>query len=198
MIISTKYRRRLVVMVKEPRAGRVKTRLGQGMGMTAAAWWFRHQSKQLLRRISDPRWELILSISPDSEVIKSNLWPSNIARIPQGKGCLGDRMKAIFKFLPPGPVCIIGADIPTVGVKEIWAAFRSLGSNQATIGPAQDGGYWLIGLKRIKPVSSQIFNSVRWSSKTALKDTVANMPGLKISYVSTLRDVDDISDLCEK
>jgi uncharacterized protein len=70
-----------------------------------------------------------------------------------------------------------------------------LGSNQATFGPAQDGGYWLIGLKRIKPVSSQIFNSVRWSSKTALKDTVASMPGLKVSYVSTLSDVDHISDL---
>ena len=198
MIISTKYRRRLVVMVKEPRAGRVKTRLGESIGMTAAAWWFRHQSQQLLRRVSDPRWELILSISPDCEVVKSNFWPLNITRIPQGKGCLGDRMKAIFKFLPPGPVCIIGADIPKVDVKEIWTAFLSLGSNQATFGPAQDGGYWLIGLKRIKPVSSQIFNSVRWSSKTTLKDTVASMPGLKISYVSTLRDVDDISDLCEK
>ena len=194
MIISTRYRRRLVVMVKEPRAGRVKTRLGQGMGMTAAAWWFRHQSQQLLRRISDPRWELILSISPDCEVVKSNFWPLNITRIPQGKGCLGDRMKAIFKFLPPGPVCIIGADIPKVDAKEIWTAFLSLGSNQATFGPAQDGGYWLIGLKRIKPVSSQIFNSVRWSSKTALTDTVASMPDLKISYVSTLSDVDDISD----
>ena len=194
MIISTKYRRRLVVMVKEPRAGRVKTRLGESIGRTAAAWWFRHQSQQLLRRVSDPRWELILSISPDCEVVKSNFWPLNITRIPQGKGCLGDRMKAIFKFLPPGPVCIIGADIPKVDVKEIWTAFLSLGSNQATFGPAQDGGYWLIGLKRIKPVSSQIFNSVRWSSETALTDTVASMPDLKISYVSTLSDVDDISD----
>ena len=45
MIISTKYRRRLVVMVKEPRAGRVKTRLGQSIGMTAAAWWFRQTQK---------------------------------------------------------------------------------------------------------------------------------------------------------
>ena len=194
MIISTKYRRRLVVMVKEPRAGRVNTRRGESIGMPAAAWWFRHQSQQLLRRISDPRWELILSISPDCEVVKSNFWPLNITRIPQGKGCLGDRMKAIFKFLPPGPVCIIGADIPKVDVKEIWTAFLSLGSNQATFGPAQDGGYWLIGLKRIKPVSSQIFNSVRWSSKTALTDTVASMPDLKISYVSTLSDVDNISD----
>jgi hypothetical protein len=91
VIISTKYRRRLVVMVKEPRAGRVKTRLGESIGRTAAAWWFRHQSQQLLRRVSDPRWELILSISPDCEVVKSNFWPLNITRIPQGKGCLGDQ-----------------------------------------------------------------------------------------------------------
>lgn len=195
MIISNKYRRRLVVMVKEPRAGRVKTRLGRSIGMPAAAWWFRHQSRQLLRRLSDPRWDLILSISPDYEGMQSNFWPSNIARIPQGTGCLGDRMKVIFKFLPPGPVCIIGADIPKINANEIWAAFRSLGKYQATLGPAKDGGYWLIGLKRIKPVSDQIFDSVRWSSKTALKDTVDSMPDLKIGYVSTLSDVDDISDL---
>ena len=45
----------LIVMVKEPRAGRVKTRLGKDIGLTAAAWWFRHQVKRLLRRIDDPR-----------------------------------------------------------------------------------------------------------------------------------------------
>ena len=195
MIISPKYRRRLVIMVKEPRAGRVKTRLGRSIGMTAAAWWFRHQSRQLIRRLIDPRWDLILSVSPDHQGIKSRFWPSNIARIPQGHGCLGDRMKSIFKFLPPGPVCIIGADILKVDVNEIWAAFRSLGTHQATLGPAPDGGYWLIGLKRSKAVSSQIFESVRWSSKSALEDTVASMPDLTISYVSTLRDVDDINDL---
>ena len=195
MIISPKYCRRLVIMVKEPRAGRVKTRLGNSIGMTAAAWWFRHQSQQLIRRLVDPRWELILAISPDHEVVQSRFWSPSVARIPQGKGNLGDRMKAIFKLLPPGPVCIIGADIPKVNIQKIWAAFRILGNHQVTLGPAQDGGYWLIGLKRNKPLPSQMFKSVRWSGNDALYDTVANLSNLSIGYVDTLNDVDDVSDL---
>tara|TARA_B110000003_G_scaffold12912_1_gene12936 strand:+ start:4578 stop:5165 length:588 start_codon:yes stop_codon:yes gene_type:complete len=195
VIISPKYRRRLVIMVKEPRAGRVKTRLGNSIGMTAAAWWFRHQSQQLIRRLVDPRWELILAISPDHEVVQSRFWSPSVARIPQGKGNLGDRMRAIFKFLPPGPVCIIGADIPKVNIQKIWAAFRILGNHQVTLGPAQDGGYWLIGLKRDKPLSRQMFKSVRWSSNKALSDTIASLSNLSIGYLDTLNDVDDVSDL---
>ncbi len=49
----------LIVMLKVPRAGWVKTRLGRDIGMTAAAWWFRHQVAQLLRRIDDPRWRVV-------------------------------------------------------------------------------------------------------------------------------------------
>ncbi|MEO1293015.1 MAG: hypothetical protein AAFV62_09325, partial [Pseudomonadota bacterium] len=59
-------KRRLVIFVKEPVAGRVKTRLGRGIGMAPAAWWFRHQSRHLIRTLSaDPRWETILAVAPD-------------------------------------------------------------------------------------------------------------------------------------
>ncbi|MBL4807251.1 MAG: hypothetical protein JKY31_08175, partial [Rhodobacteraceae bacterium] len=51
-------------MLKEPRAGRVKTRLGRDIGMTSAAWWFRHQTRRLIRQLTDPRWEIILSVAP--------------------------------------------------------------------------------------------------------------------------------------
>ena len=80
MTISPKYRRRLVVMIKEPRPGRVKTRLGREIGMTAAAWWFRHQTRRLLRRLQDPRWELILSVAPDREALQSRVWPAHLPR----------------------------------------------------------------------------------------------------------------------
>ena len=195
MIISPKYRRRLVVMVKEPRPGRVKTRLGRSIGMTTAAWWFRHQTCRILRRLQDPRWELILSVSPDHEGMQSRVWPHRLARIPQGQGDLGARMKTLFDSLPPGPACIIGADIPEVTSREIWQAFRSLGSCDATFGPAPDGGYWLIGLKRNKPTPARLFSEVRWSTATALQDTIDNIPGLSIGRVATLNDLDDANDL---
>jgi len=56
--------RTLIVMLKEPRAGRVKTRLGRDIGMVGAAWWFRHQVRRLLRRIDDPRWNVVLARGP--------------------------------------------------------------------------------------------------------------------------------------
>tara|TARA_B110000114_G_scaffold85011_1_gene89865 strand:- start:131 stop:679 length:549 start_codon:yes stop_codon:yes gene_type:complete len=182
-------------MVKEPRPGRVKTRLGRSIGMTTAAWWFRHQTRRILRRLQDPRWELILSVSPDHEGMQSRVWPHRLARIPQGQGDLGARMKTLFDSLPPGPACIIGADIPGVTSREIWQAFRSLGSCDATFGPAPDGGYWLIGLKRNNPTPARLFSEVRWSTATALQDTIDNIPGLRIGRVATLNDLDNANDL---
>ena len=108
-------RQTLVEMVKEPRPGRVKTRLGRGIGMVAAAWWFRHQVARLLRRVEDPRWRLVLAVSPDTEGLASRVWPAHLPRMAQGRGDLGDRMGRIFRSLPPGRVCIIGADIPEIG-----------------------------------------------------------------------------------
>ena len=73
-------------MVKEPRPGRVKTRLGHEIGMVEAARWFRRQSLSLLRNLRDPRWELVLAVSPDREGLASRIWPAGLARVPQGRG----------------------------------------------------------------------------------------------------------------
>ncbi|MGB0799808.1 MAG: TIGR04282 family arsenosugar biosynthesis glycosyltransferase [Planktomarina sp.] len=182
-------------MVKEPHPGRVKTRLGRDIGLTRSAWWFRHQTRRLIRRLDDPRWQLILAVSPDAEGMQSRIWPNGIARIPQGSGDLGDRMGHVFRSLPPGPICIVGADIPGITPSAIWQAFRSLGRHDATFGPAPDGGYWLIGMKRIAPVPPTLFRNVRWSTKHALADTQASIPGLRIGHIQSLNDVDEVTDL---
>lgn len=188
-------RQTLVVMLKEPHAGRVKTRLGRSIGMTASAWWFRHQVNALLRRIEDPRWDIVLAVSPDREGLLSRVWPAHFARVPQGHGDLGDRMGRALALCGPGPVCVIGADIPGITSKRIARAFAHLGSNDAVFGPAPDGGYWLIGLKHTAPLPSRLFQNVRWSTQHALTDTEASMPGLRIAYCDTLRDVDTVDDL---
>lgn len=185
----------LVVMLKEPRPGRVKTRLGRDLGMTVAAWWFRHQVKRLLRTLRDPRWHLVLAVSPDREGMRSRIWPVDLPRIPQGRGDLGDRMGRVFRTLPPGPVAIIGADIPGVTPQRIADAFAALGNHEAVFGPAPDGGYWLIGLKRSGPIPTTLFEGVRWSSEHALADTIASLPGFRIAKVAPLRDVDTVADL---
>jgi rSAM/selenodomain-associated transferase 1 len=182
-------------MVKEPHPGRVKTRLGRDIGMVAAAWWFRHQTARLIRRLTDPRWRLVLAVSPDVEGLTSRVWPEGVARVPQGGGDLGNRMGRLFRSLPPGPVIVIGADIPGVTAPHIAQGFAALGRSDAVLGPAPDGGYWLIGLARRQSVPARLFHGVRWSTPTARADSEATLSGLRIAHIAALRDVDTAADL---
>lgn len=180
-------------MVKEPRAGRVKTRLGRDIGMVPAAWWFRHRLAALARTLPDPRWDTRLAIAPDTALASPAVPP--LPRLPQGSGTLGDRMGRVFRGLPPGPVLIIGADIPGITRRHIATAFATLGQHDAAIGPTPDGGYWGIGLKRTAPVPPRLFHNVRWSTEHAMADTLANLQGQSVARLAMLSDVDTISDL---
>jgi glycosyltransferase A (GT-A) superfamily protein (DUF2064 family) len=163
--------------------------------MTAAAWWFRHQVKRLLRRIEATRWNVVLAVAPERAGLISRVWPLHLARIPQGNGDLGDRMARAMRSIPIGPVCVIGADIPDVGPNQIARAFSALGSSDAVFGPAPDGGYWLIGLRRTHPLPPKIFQDVRWSTEHALADTRASLGDLTVALIDQLQDVDTIDDL---
>lgn len=188
-------RRTVIVMVKTPRAGRVKTRLGRDVGMTGAAWWFRHQSASLLRRLRDPRWRLVLAVTPDRDAVEGRNWPSDLPRSPQGRGDLGERMIRALRAAAPGPSCVIGADIPGIDRAHIARAFAALGEHDAVFGPAIDGGYWLIGLKHPRRVPLQALRGVRWSSEHALADSTARLPGHRIGVIDRLQDVDTAADL---
>jgi uncharacterized protein len=183
-------------MVKEPRAGRVKTRLGADIGMVQSAWWFRHQAARLVRRLMrDPRWQCVLAVAPDVEGLASRVWPANVVRIAQGTGDLGQRMARLFRELPVGPVVIVGADIPAIEPRHIARAFRALGDHDAVFGPAEDGGYWLIGLKRMRSLPPCLLGKVRWSGKHALADSEAGLKDMRIARIDMLRDVDRAADL---
>lgn len=185
----------LIIMVKEPRPGRVKTRLGRDIGMVNAAWWYRYQSKGLIGRLRDPRWQIVLAVSPDREGLISRIWPSDLPRMAQGSGGLGDRMLRLMLGVQKGPVCLIGSDIPAVKRIHIARAFAELGRNEAVFGPASDGGYWLTGLKRSGRVSCRLFRDVRWSTKYALTDSIASAPDMRVALVDMLSDVDTAGDL---
>lgn len=187
--------RHLVIMLKEPRAGRVKTRLGRDIGMVPAAWWFRHQTRALIRRLDDPRWRLTLAVSPGRDGRASRVWPAHLPRVPQGRGDLGRRMARLLRGAPPGPVIIVGGDIPGITAPHIARAFRALGDHDAVLGPAPDGGYWLIGMKRTTPPPAGLFENVRWSTPHALADTIASLPGQRIALTDTLQDIDTAADL---
>ena len=183
----------LVIMAKEPLPGRVKTRLAREVGSTAATWWFRHQLKKTIRILNDNRWDIIVSLSPDIFVKRRNFWSPEINCIPQGRGNLGQKMRNIFKLFANRPVCIIGGDIPGITRLEISKAFKNLAPRKFVIGPAEDGGFWLIGHQGRAP--AKLFDGVRWSSPWAYLDTIQTFEDRSFSCISKLRDVDCLLDL---
>jgi glycosyltransferase A (GT-A) superfamily protein (DUF2064 family) len=118
-------------------------------------------------------------------------WPRRVPAVAQGHGDLGQRMhRALASHRR---AVVVGSDIPDLAREDISAAFRALGRADAVFGPAEDGGYWLVGLGPRRPVSP--FADVRWSSEHALADTLANFHGRRIALLRTLRDVDTADDL---
>ncbi len=190
-------RRSLVIFLKEPRPGRVKTRLARHLGTVGAAWWFRHQSARLIRRLArDRRWRTVLAVTPDREGAASRVWPRGLPRLPQGPGDLGARMARAVAAMPPGPVVVVGADIPDLTAAHVAEGFRLLGRHEAVLGPAADGGYWMIGLRRgARAVPAGFLRGVRWSSEHALEDTARSLAPLDVGLAATLRDVDEAADL---
>jgi len=190
--------RHLVVFAREPRLGTGKRRLAREIGDVAAWRFHRLTTARLLRRLAgDPRWRTWLAVTPDSAVNRpGRLWRAPVTVIPQGSGDLGDRLTRAARTLPRGPMVVIGADVPDVRPRHVARAFALLGHRDAVLGPADDGGYWLIGLKR-RPVVKAPFEGVRWGGPHALDDTAANLEraGLGIGYLETLADVDTAADL---
>jgi len=187
------YAPRLIVMAKSPRAGRSKRRLAASVGAISATRFYRLcLSHTLMRLARDPRWQTLLAVSPDSEV-SAPFWPRGIERLPQGRGDLGRRMQRLFRRLPPGPAIIVGSDIPAIKASDIACAFRLLGNADVVFGPATDGGYWLVGLRRTPRLLAP-FAGVRWSGPHALADTLGNLKGSRVTFAAPLSDVDTEED----
>jgi len=121
-------------------------------------------------------------------------WPPGWRVVAQGRGDLGARMVRLFRDLPPGPVVVVGSDVPDLGPAHIVRAFARLGSHDWVFGPAGDGGYWLIGARR-RPVWRPPFAGVRWSSPHALADTLANLTAARVAVADELPDIDTGADL---
>ncbi|MBK1668522.1 hypothetical protein CKO28_10810 [Rhodovibrio sodomensis] len=194
-------RRHLVIFARRPQVGVGKRRLARGAG-DLTAWRFqRLMLARLLRRLApDPRWTTWLAVTPDRAAGDLRWMPgagrARVRAMPQGPGDLGRRMARPMATLPPGPVVLVGSDIPDLGPAQVAAAFAGLDGGDAVLGPADDGGYWLVGLgarARKRPP----FKGVRWSGPHALRDTIANLDraGLGWRTLETLSDVDAAGDL---
>jgi hypothetical protein len=180
----------LVLFARAPRLGAVKRRLAREAGNAAALRFHRAMLASLARRLGrDRRWRTVLAVTPDRARFPA--W--RLPRVSQGRGDLGERMARALARDRRRAV-LVGSDIPGIRANDIAAAFRALdGRADAVFGPAEDGGYWLVGLGPRRPRDP--FRGVRWSGPHALADTVANCRGRRVALLRRLRDVDDAADL---
>ena len=188
--------RHLVVFARAPRLGAVKRRLARDLGAVAAWRFYRETTNALLRRLGGGRgWACWLAVTPDRAAGRpARDWPPPWRPIPQGPGDLGARMGRVLRSLPPGPVVIVGSDIPDIAAADVAAAFARLGDHDWVIGPATDGGDWRRGARR-RPCLRLPFEGVRWGGPQALSDTLAGLGGQRVARLRSLRDVDDGADL---
>lgn len=185
----------LIIFAKNPRIGRVKTRLARDIGKVAAWVFYRRMLSSIPKRLSaDKRWTTWLAISPDDT--KKACFPfRQIKWMKQGKGDLGARMGRPARTMVPGPFIVIGTDIPDIQPFHIQKAFKLLGRKEAVFGPCTDGGFWLVGLKRHGIATNPYKNPVRWSHPQTLNDCLANLKGAKVAMIDCLDDIDTLEDL---
>lgn len=181
----------VVVFARAPRLGAVKRRLARDIGDRAALRFHSQTLNALLRRLArERRFHTVLALTPDGSGFRP---PNPVACIGQGRGDLGKRMDRAFRCFPHARVTLVGCDIPALGPADLLAAFRSLGRASAVFGPAEDGGYWLVGMGPRRP--ARPFVGVRWSSPNALSDTLRNFQNVRVTLLRQLRDVDSAADL---
>ncbi|MDE0942421.1 MAG: TIGR04282 family arsenosugar biosynthesis glycosyltransferase [Alphaproteobacteria bacterium] len=181
----------LILFVKAPRLGAVKTRLGKTIGAFAAWRFYNGMLATLWQRLGyDRRWRTVAAVSPDQGFTR---WPRRIPRQPQGRGDLGQRM-ARAMGAHAGPVVLVGGDIPDLSPKHVAQAMKALRRADVVFGPAADGGFWLVGLRRSQG-ARQLFKNARWSSPHALADCLSNLPGTaRVVMLETLSDIDTQAD----
>jgi uncharacterized protein len=181
-----------VLFVRAPRWGVGKRRLARDIGDAAALRFERAMLGLLLRHLArDRRWRLRLAVTPDRARRRARLWPRGVPVGAQGAGDLGTRMRRALAMCPPGPAVLVGCDIPALAAHHIAEAFRLLGRKDLVFGPAEDGGFWLVGARRC-PRLPPLFGPVRWSGPQALADVLGNLPRrISVGFAARLEDVDD-------
>ncbi len=186
----------VVVMARAPRLGAGKRRLAAAVGAGEALRFQHANAAALLHRLGgDSRWRLVLATTPDG-AMPPRRWP-RVARTGQGGGDLGARMARLLARYAPAPVVVVGSDIAALRPADIAEALRRLRGAELVFGPAEDGGYWLVGA-RGRPRGRRwaaMFAGVRWSGPHALADTLCNLPpGARVAWAARRWDVDTGAD----
>jgi rSAM/selenodomain-associated transferase 1 len=187
----------LLVFLKPPRPGLVKTRLAPALGERLAADLYRALAEEVLLHTSGDEYRRLLFYTPEDAKAEMEAWfPSEEWALQEG-GDLGTRMANAFAAaFSKGArrAVIIGTDAPEISRGRVLKALACLENHDVAIGPARDGGYYLLALRRPEP---ELFRSIEWSTPAVLEETLrrAEAQGVSVAVLETLGDVDTLDDL---
>jgi rSAM/selenodomain-associated transferase 1 len=187
---------RLIILVRAPVPGQVKSRLASGLGPTAACEAYRTMVETLLSNLAGLSSVELCFTPAHARPLISGWLQKHWTASPQCEGDLGTRMMDAFnRAFDSGArrAVLIGSDTPEANADDVRAAWAALDCSDVVLGPALDGGYWLIALRQLVP---SLFTAVRWGGDSVLAETTrrAQLAGLRLSLLRTLADVDQPED----
>jgi len=190
----------LIIFLKYPQAGKVKTRLAKDVGDYEAARIYSNMALNIIESVVDPKsYNTILFYYPPEKEkeIKDWVGEKEVQYSPQVGNTLGDRISNAFKEVfssSADKTVIIGTDCLDITSENIKEALYLLDETEVVLGPAEDGGYYLLGLNKYRP---QIFQDIDWSTEHVLEQTVLRIVenSLNYSLLKTLKDIDTVDDI---
>jgi rSAM/selenodomain-associated transferase 1 len=189
----------LILFVKSPEPGAVKTRLASAIGPDRAAALYRvlAEAEVAATAPAGEEYRRLFFFAPAAAQARLESWFPGETFVPQADGDLGDRMAAAFEESHrrgAGRAVIIGSDVPWVSRELVIDAFAALAAHDVVVGPARDGGYYLLALRQPRP---ELLRGIAWSTSRVLKATVekANALRLSVHRLVTLPDIDTPEDV---
>lgn len=184
----------LIIFTRNPELGKVKTRLAKTIGDQAALSIYTF----LLKHTQSVTQEVPATkqVYYSEKIWEMDLWDNSIydKKLQSGKD-LGARMHQAFKEgFEAGfkNIVLIGSDLYDLKQEDIELAFSSLKNNNFVVGPAEDGGYYLIGMKMLHPT---LFSNINWGTSTVFSSTIEHLKNETYKLLSTKNDIDTFKDI---
>ncbi len=211
----------LIIFLKYPEPGRVKTRLAKAIGNDKACTIYKLLAEDVIKNVfpeSSQAYDVCILFTPTDkeDEVKDWLKPilhtiqrGTIQCIPQEGTTLGEKMsnafQRIFQERPYNKGLVIGTDCPGIHARLLGKAFEALKEKDIVIGPCKDGGYYLLGMSRSIPSRSNqgsildLFIDIDWSTDRVFDQTMKKVYKNALSYhiLETLTDIDTIEDLSQ-
>lgn len=185
----------VIMFVKEPKLGFVKTRLAKTCGEEFTLNLYKCFVKDLIDNLSNEDFDFKLCGYPTLEKINEEF--GNYDSFLQVDGDLGLKMQSAFlnQFEQDyQKIVLIGSDTPHISTEMINEAFVKLNKNDIVLGPALDGGYYLIAFSKNSFIS-EVFENISWSTQEVLSQTLQKLHAKNVYFLNNLNDIDVIEDL---